>query len=336
MTELLLTVRARHPVAEGVLALELADPTGAALPEWTPGAHLDLVLAPDLVRQYSLCGDPADRTRWRIAVLREPAGRGGSARLHNTVRTGDTVRVRGPRNRFPLEPSPRYLFVAGGIGITPLLPMLTAAEAAGADWRLAYGGRTAASMAFAAELHATHGDRVSLYPQDEHGPLDLDRLLGPPPDNGSPDNLPPDNGPPAGTLVYCCGPGGLLDEVHRRTAHWPAGVLHVERFTPEPPEPREMPAPDQASDQAFEVELALSGLTLRVPPDRSVLDVLEEHGVPVLSSCRAGTCGTCETTVLAGRVDHRDSLLTEPERAAHDTMFPCVSRAAGPTLLLEL
>ncbi|HEX4359123.1 MAG TPA: PDR/VanB family oxidoreductase [Pseudonocardia sp.] len=323
MTELLLTVRARHPVAEGALALELGDPTGAALPEWTPGAHLDLVLAPDLVRQYSLCGDPADRTRWRIAVLREPAGRGGSARLHDTLRTGDTVRVRGPRNRFPLEPSPRYLFVAGGIGITPLLPMLASAEAAGADWRLVYGGRTAASMAFAAELRAAHGDRVSLHPQDEHGPLDLDRLLG----------TSPENGPPADTLVYCCGPGGLLDEVHRRTAHWPAGVLHVERFTPEPPG---APPADQTSDQAFEVELALSGLTLRVPPDRSVLDVLEQHGVPVLSSCRAGTCGTCETTVLAGRVEHRDSLLTEPERAAHDTMFPCVSRAAGPTLLLEL
>jgi len=310
-------------VAGDVLALTLARSGGGELPAWEPGAHLELRMPSGRVRQYSLCGDPADRTRWRIAVLREPAGRGGSARLHDTLRTGDTVRVRGPRNRFPLEPSPRYLFVAGGIGITPLLPMLASAEAAGADWRLVYGGRTAASMAFAAELRAAHGDRVSLHPQDEHGPLDLDRLLG----------TPPENGPPADTLVYCCGPGGLLDEVHRRTAHWPAGVLHVERFTPEP---SGVPPADQDSDQAFEVELALSGLTLRVPPDRSVLDVLEQHGVPVLSSCRAGTCGTCETTVLAGRVEHRDSLLTEPERAAHDTMFPCVSRAAGPTLLLEL
>ncbi|HWN35277.1 MAG TPA: PDR/VanB family oxidoreductase [Pseudonocardia sp.] len=314
MTDLLLTVRDRRPVAEGVLALELTDPAGAALPEWTPGAHVDLVLAPELVRQYSLCGDPADRSRWRIAVQREPAGRGGSARLHDTLRTGDAVRVRGPRNRFPLEPAPRYLFLAGGIGITPLLPMLASAEAAGADWRLAYGGRTAASMAFAAELRAAHGHRVSLHPQDEHGLLDLDRLLGE---------------PPAGTLVYCCGPGALLDEVQRRTAHWPAGVLHLERFTPAEPH-------TQAPDQAFEVELALSGVTLRVPADRSVLDVLEQQGVPVLSSCRAGTCGTCETTVLAGRVDHRDSLLTEPERAAHDTMFLCVSRAACPKLLLEL
>lgn len=340
MTDLQLTVRNRQPVADGVLALELADPTGAALPEWTPGAHVDLVLAPDLVRQYSLCGDPADRTRWRIAVLREPAGRGGSARVHDTLRTGDTVRVRGPRNRFALEPSARYLFVAGGIGITPLLPMLVSAESAGADWRLVYGGRTAASMAFAGELRAAHGDRVSLYPQDEHGLLDLDGLLGEPPDS-----TPPDSGPPAGTLVYCCGPGALLDEVQRWAAHWPAGVLHVERFTPEAPaghtptpEPpaTEAPTTDEHADHEFEVELALSGLTLRVPADRSVLEVLEQHGVPVLSSCRAGTCGTCETTVLAGRVDHRDSLLTEPERAAHDTMFLCVSRAACPKLLLEL
>jgi ferredoxin-NADP reductase len=335
VTDLLLTVLGRRAAAEGVLALELADPTGAALPEWTPGAHVDLVLAPDLVRQYSLCGDPADRTHWRIAVLREPAGRGGSARVHDTLRTGDTVRVRGPRNRFPLEPATRYLFVAGGIGITPLLPMLASAEAAGADWRLVYGGRTAASMAFAAELRAAHGDRVSLHPQDEHGLLDLDRLLGEPPDSE-----PPGSEPPAGTLVYCCGPGALLDEVHRRTAHWPAGVLHVERFTPEAPAGNtptpEAPATDGHTDHEFDVELALSGLTLRVPADRSVLDVLEQHGVPVLSSCRAGTCGTCETTVLAGRVDHRDSLLTEPERAAHDTMFLCVSRAACPKLLLEL
>jgi ferredoxin-NADP reductase len=326
VTDLLLTVRDRRTVADGVLALELADPTGAALPAWAPGAHVDLVLAPDLVRQYSLCGDPADRTGWRIAVLREPDGRGGSARLHDTLRAGDTIRVRGPRNRFPLEPSPRYLFVAGGIGITPLLPMLETAEATGADWRLVYGGRTAGSMAFAAELHAAHRDRVNLHPQDEHGLLDLDQLLGEP-------------APPPSTLVYCCGPGALLDEVQRRTAHWPAGVLHVERFTPEAPagnEPATNKNTDENADHEFEVELALSGRTLRVPPDRSVLDVLEEHGVPVLSSCRAGTCGTCETAVLAGRVDHRDSLLTEPEREAHDTMFLCVSRAAGPKLLLEL
>jgi ferredoxin-NADP reductase len=317
-TGLELTVRTRRLVAEHVVALELVDPTGAELPDWSPGAHVDLELPGGLVRQYSLCGNPADRSSWRIAVLREPAGRGGSALVHDALVPGEPVRVGGPRNHFPLRPAPRYLFIAGGIGITPLLPMLAAAQAGGADWRLVYGGRTATSMAFTDELRAAHGERVSVHPEDEQGPLDLPALLGDPAD---------------GTLVYCCGPGSLLDAVARRCAHWPDGVLHVERFAPAA---HAQAAPGPTADEPFDVELTLTGVTLRVPADRSVLEVLEEHGVPVLSSCREGTCGTCETAVLGGRVEHRDSLLTERERAANDTMFPCVSRAACATLLLEL
>jgi ferredoxin-NADP reductase len=314
-----LTVRARRRVAEHVVALELVDPTGAELPDWAPGAHIDLELPGGPVRPYSLCGEPADRSSWRIAVLRDPAGRGGSALVHDTLVAGGAVRVSGPRNHFPLRPAPRYLFIAGGIGITPLLPMAAAARAGGADWRLVYGGRTATSMAFADELRAAHGERVSLHPADEQGPLDLAALLGDPPD---------------GTLVYCCGPSSLLDAVARRCAHWPDGVLHVERFAPTEPGPSA--AQPSGADEPFDVELTLTGVTLRIPAGRSVLDILEEHGVPVLSSCREGSCGTCETTVLGGRVEHRDSLLTEPERAANDTMFPCVSRAACATLVLEL
>jgi ferredoxin-NADP reductase len=256
-------------------------------------------------------------------VLREPAGRGGSALVHDALVPGEPVRVGGPRNHFPLRPAPRYLFIAGGIGITPLLPMLAAAQAGGADWRLVYGGRTATSMAFTGELRAAHGGRVSVHPEDEQGPLDLAALLGDPADD---------------TLVYCCGPGSLLDAVARRCSHWPDGVLHVERFAPAAPAPAAAGPtnPGPTADGPFDVELTLTGVTLRVPADRSVLEVLEEHGVPVLSSCREGTCGTCETAVLGGRVEHRDSLLTERERAANDTMFPCVSRAACATLLLEL
>jgi ferredoxin len=183
-------------------------------------------------------------------------------------------------------------------------------------------------MAFTGELRAAHGERVSVHPEDEQGPLDLAGLLGDPADD---------------TLVYCCGPGSLLDAVARRCSHWPDGVLHVERFAPAAPA-QAAPGPTAAgrtnpgptADGPFDVELTLTGVTLRVPADRSVLEVLEEHGVPVLSSCREGTCGTCETAVLGGRVEHRDSLLTERERAANDTMFPCVSRAACATLLLEL
>jgi ferredoxin-NADP reductase len=310
-TPIELVVAERTDVADGVVALVLRDPAGAALPEWEPGAHVDLLLTGDLTRQYSLCGDPADRTYWRIAVLREPDGRGGSAFVHEKLLAGTTVAVRGPRNHFALAPAARYLFVAGGVGITPILPMLAAA---GSDWKLVYGGRSRATMAFADDLRAAYGERVQLHPQDEHGLLDLDALLGEPAD---------------GTHVYCCGPAALLDAVEQRCAEWRGGALHVERFTT-----RDVGAPVRAG--AFEVELARSGQTLTVPPDRTVLEVLEDAGVAPLSSCREGTCGTCETAVLDGVADHRDSLLTDDERVAHDTMFPCVSRAACPRLVLDL
>lgn len=295
-----LVVHSREWAAEGVLLLGLRAPSGAALPAWSPGAHIDLVLPGDVVRQYSLCGDPAERLAWRIAVLREPDDRGGSALVHELV-PGTTVRFRGPRNHFPLQPAPRYLFIAGGIGITPILPMIAAADTAGAEWRLLYGGRTAASMAFIRELRAAHGGRVDLRPQDEHGLLDLDGLLA----EGTPD-----------TLVYCCGPAPLLDAVEKRCADRPPGTLHMERFTPKD-------AGDPVLTGSFEVELASNGLTCTVPPERSILEVLEEAGVQVLTSCREGTCGTCETGVLAGTVDHRDSLLTPEEQAVGDTISAC-------------
>ena len=303
-----LRVAGRTEGAEGVVVLELADPTGADLPAWTPGAHVDLLLTDELTRQYSLCGDPADRSVYRIGVLREPAGRGGSAYVHDRLREGDDVDVQGPRNHFELAPSPRYLFIAGGIGITPILPMAAAARAAGADHELHYGGRSRRSMAFLAELEGT------LHPQDEVGLLDLDALLGTP----RPD-----------TLVYCCGPEPLLAAVEEHCAAWPAGTLHVERFAPKD-------VGDVVRAEGFEVELSLTGTTITVTPEQSVLAALEAAGVDVLSSCQEGTCGTCETAVLAGEVDHRDSLLTPDEQAANDTMFVCVSRAAGPRLVLEL
>ncbi|GII79964.1 ferredoxin [Sphaerisporangium rufum] len=312
--ELDLKVAGRTRVADGVVLLRLVRPDGGPLPPWTPGAHVDLLLAPDLVRQYSLCGDPGDLAAYQVAVLREPAGRGGSAYVHDRLAEGDTVRVRGPRNRFVLDDAARYLFIAGGIGITPLLPMVAEAARRGADWRLVYGGRTRASMAFAERLAAEHPGRVELFPQDATGLLDLAALLGV---------------PAAGTLVYCCGPEPLLAAVEDRCASWPAGALRVERFVPA--------APDESrSAAAFEVELAQTGVTLTVPADRPILDVVEEAGVAVLSSCREGTCGTCETVVLDGVPDHRDSLLTEEERAAGDIMFICVSRSRSPRLVLDL
>jgi len=313
-TDLRLRVVGRTAGAEGVVVLDLADASGADLPPWTPGAHVDLCLPGGLVRQYSLCGDPAERPVWRIGVLREPDGRGGSAYVHEALHDGAAVQARGPRNHFPLVPAPRYVFVAGGIGITPLLPMIRAAAAAGADWELHYGGRNRRSMAFLTDLDPAAEGRIMLYPQDEVGLIDLDRILG---------------DPRAGTMVYCCGPEPLLTAVEQRCRSWPEGSLHLERFAP-----KETGEPVRA--ESFEVELAVSGLTLTVPPDKSVLQVVEEAGVAVLSSCREGTCGTCETPVLAGRIDHRDSLLSPAEQAANDTMFICVSRAAEARLVLEI
>ncbi|GAA2597562.1 PDR/VanB family oxidoreductase [Streptomyces axinellae] len=312
--EIDLVVARRADEAHAVVALELQRVDGAPLPSWTPGAHVDLLLDDGLVRQYSLCSTPHDLHVWRIGVLHVQDGRGGSRHVHDTLHEGATVRARGPRNNFRLVPAERYLFIAGGIGITPILPMLEEAERQGADWELVYGGRSRASMAFREELVKRYPDRIRVHPQDEHGILDLDSLLGT---------------PRPGTLVYCCGPEGLLKAVEERCAAWPAGSLHLERFAA-----KEVPAPHR--DEAFEVELAKSGITVTVAPGTSVLEAVEEAGVKVPTSCREGTCGTCETDVLEGLIDHRDSVLTSEEQAAQDTMMVCVSRAACPRLVLGL
>ena len=308
-----LTVVSAVEAATDVVTLTLAAADGSALPPWTPGAHIDLVLGDDLVRQYSLCGSPADSDRWRIGVLRAPDSRGGSKTVHAELREGATVRVRGPRNHFPMVASPRYLFLAGGIGITPMLPMIAEAEASGADWRLVYGGRTRSSMAFVDEL-ASYGDKVTLLPQDEAGLPDLDALLGVPAND---------------TLVYTCGPTGLLDAVEARcAAAWPSGSLHLERFAAK--------ATSGDDDTAFELVLQRSGLTLSVPADRSVFEVCREAGVSVVGSCLEGVCGTCETEVIDGDVDHRDSILNDEEKESNEFMMICVSRCRSGRLTLDL
>ncbi|WFE28175.1 PDR/VanB family oxidoreductase [Solwaraspora sp. WMMD791] len=314
-----LVVARREQVATGVVVLTLCRPDGGEVPGWSAGAHVDLMLGPGLVRPYSLCGDPADRRGLQIAVQLEPAGRGGSRQVHDRLVDGARITVRGPRNNFPLVAARRYLFIAGGIGITPIRPMIAAVDAAGADWRLVYGGRSRATMAFSGQLRQRYGDRVLLRPQDEVGLLDLAELLD----------------RPSGAVVYCCGPESLVGAVQQRCRTWPTGDLHVERFTP-----RDDDSGDGdrggAGATTVEVELALTGRTVTVPPGTSILEAVEQAGVAVLSSCREGTCGTCETTVRAGVPDHRDSLLTEEERAAGDTMMICVSRSRTPRLVLEL
>jgi ferredoxin-NADP reductase len=299
-------------VADHVVSLTLAAADGSPLPPWTPGAHIDLVLGDDLVRQYSLCGSPGDRRSWRLGVLRSPDSRGGSTTVHANLHAGAAIRVRGPRNHFPLVASPRYLFIAGGIGITPMLPMIAEAEAAGADWRLLYGGRERASMAFLDEL-ATYGTKVALVPEDERGMLDLDAEVGVPQER---------------TLVYACGPTGLLDAIETRCLTWPPGRLHLERFSAKATAP--------VRNTEFELVLQRSGLTLAVPADKSVFEVCNQAGVSVVGSCLEGVCGTCETDVVDGDVDHRDSVLNEDEREANEYMMICVSRCRSARLTLDL
>lgn len=308
-----LVVTAKDPLSDGVVALTLAQPDGDRLPDWTPGAHIDVVLPNGTARQFSLCGDRWDAHTYRIAVLREPDGRGGSAYVHDTLRVGDLVGLGGPRNNFPLVPADRYLFVAGGIGITPLLPMIEQAHALDADWRLLYGGRRRTSMAFLPEL-ARYGEQVVVAPEDEYGLLDLPGWLGT---------------PRPGTRVYCCGPAPLLAEAERRCAAWPPHSLRVERFTP-----KEFGAPVRPGP--FDVELRRSGRTVRVPDGSSVLAAVRMAGVGVLSSCQQGVCGTCETTVLGGLPDHRDSILADHEREAGDRMYICVSRSRTDRIVLDL
>ncbi|MGD9991456.1 PDR/VanB family oxidoreductase [Pseudonocardia sp.] len=302
-------------IADGVVAVTLRRADGEALPSWSPGAHLDVRIDPDVVRQYSLCGDPDDRDRWRIAVLRTVAGRGGSERVH-ALRPGDALAGRGPRNHFELEPSPRYLFIAGGIGITPILGMITEAEHAGACWHLLYGGRTRSSMAFHEELSLDHPDRVTIHPEDESGLLDLREALGVPMQD---------------TLVYCCGPEPLLAAVEAACEAWPEKALRVERFTAKATDP-DVPA----ADTAIEVEFRASGVTLQVAACSSILSAAEEAGLPVVSSCQEGICGTCETVVLEGEPDHRDSVLSPAEQASGEVMMICCSRARSARLVLNL
>lgn len=299
-------VTGRAVPAEGVVELRLE---GERLPSWEPGAHVDVVLPSGQVRQYSLCGDPAQADVYRIAtrlIGEDQGGRGGSREVHEQLHEGTEIEIRGPRNRFPLVDSPAYVFVAGGIGITPVLPMVRAAEAAGADWRLVYCGRSRGTMPYLADLVRLGGDQVTVVAEDEEGYPDLSFLAQ----------------APAETQVYCCGPDGLMDAV---SAALPEGrTPRLERFSALAP----------ADGTPFEVELRRSGRTVAVAADQSVLAAVREEVPGLMYSCTQGFCGTCRQTVLEGEVDHRDELLTDAERA--DSMLICVSRCAGKKLVLDL
>ena len=305
--------------SDGVLSMELRHPLGHQLPEWDAGSHLDVLLPNGLIRQYSLCSDPGQRDSWRLAVLREPAGRGGSAFVHDELRPGTKIQVRGPKNNFALAPAAEYVFLAGGIGITPILPMVRAAAAGDKPWRLIYMGRSRKNMAFLDEL-AGYGQNVHIHADDEGGFYPLAELLA---------------DPGADFHVYTCGPGPLLKVIESLAGDWlDPSRLHFERFAADPATAEAAVAPHEG-DHEFTVQ-GTDGTEVRVPVGVSILQSLEDAGRNPLNSCREGICGTCETPVVSGEIDHRDSLLSDDEREAGDTMMICVSRCKGKRLVLDL
>lgn len=304
-----LRVARKTRAADGVVFLDLERPDGSRLPDWAPGAHIDLDL-PVGRRQYSLCGDRWDAHAYRVAVQREDGGRGGSAWIHDELAEGDEVGFGGPRNAFRLAPAEQLLFIAGGIGVTPILPMIRHADQLGAPWRLLYLGRSRARLAALDEL--ADREEVVVHCGDERGRCDLDAWAPTDPR----------------VRVWACGPERLLDAVEAWGA--PAGghPPRVERFT--------APHRETGPATAFEVEARRSGVTTRVAPDESLAEALRRAGVGVVTSCAQGVCGTCETDVVSGSVDHRDALLTDAERAASRVMFPCVSRCDRGLLVLDI
>ncbi|MEV4558751.1 PDR/VanB family oxidoreductase [Kitasatospora sp. NPDC049285] len=306
-----LVVTSHETVADGVVELRLKDPSGGMLPSWQPGARLLVTLPSGRERHYSLCGDPADRHGYRIAVRRIADGGGGSVEIHDELHVGVRLRVRRPRNGFAFCGEEKVLFLAGGIGVTPLLPMARAAQLAGLDWRLVHTGRTAQALPFTAELKALDPSRVEIRTDDVHGVPDAAQLLA---------------GAPPGAAVYVCGPAPMLVAVQRALDASPATALHYERFGAAP----------ILDGRPFTVRLGADGETLTVPADRSALDVVREVRPELAYSCKQGFCGTCVLKVASGTPEHRDRRLTDEQRAA-GLVLPCVSRAGeGETLVLEV
>lgn len=310
-----LRVVRKSRLARDIWGFDLREPSGAALPAFTAGSHLTLELPGGLRRNYSLCGDPADTRVYQIAVKREAAGRGGSVRLVDQVQEGDLVAVSAPRNNFPLHPrAASHLFIAGGIGITPILSMMRQLAGGGSTaFQLIYCTRDAEHTAFQevlaappfsgqVRIHHDHGDPAQAF--------DFWPLLE----------------TPGKGHVYCCGPRGLMDAVADMSGHWPTGAIHFERFG--------IDTSTLAPDTAFQVRLQRSGACLQVPVGQTLLDALRGAGHRVPSSCESGTCGSCRTGLLAGEADHRDLVLNEDERASQ--IMVCVSRARSAELVLDL
>ncbi|KAF5976552.1 cytochrome P450 monooxygenase [Fusarium coicis] len=315
--ELEMVVKNVEKVTERIIRLTLCPKDGGKVPKWSPGSHIDVQAGTIGYRQYSICSKPSDDSHIQIAVLRE-SDTGASNWIHENTVKGSQVLIRGPRNHFSLEFGPRKtIFIAGGIGITPIIPMAEAAKEAGVDYSILYLGRSKNNLAFVSELTEENGDRFTLWvSQDQGGKrFDLKSLL-------QQEDL-------SDLRVYCCGPEALLTGVEEALADAPPGVLRLERFAAHNTE-------NKRPNTSFDVILARSNNILRVPEDKSVLEVINEVGAGVLSTCSTGVCGTCEIRVLDGLVDHRDVVLTHAEKAEGKSMMPCVSRCLGKKLTLDL
>lgn len=303
----------RDLITGRIVEFRLAPTDGSALPAWEPGAHIELSLASGLVRQYSLCGDPADEF-FTIAVLKEEQSRGGSIEIHENLNVGDQISIRGPKNHFKLVPGARTVFVAGGIGITPLLPMMRKLSKEGRLWALHYGGKSLAALAYLDALQLMEGNEINIYLKNETRRIPVLDVM---------------SGLSSSDVVYVCGPEPMIDEVEQTGAR--LGIpVHLERFGPIAGE-----APTATGD-SFEVELARTGTVLTVPEDTRLIDVVRSVVPSVPFSCEEGYCGSCETGVLEGVPDHRDSILSPEEKETNECMMICVGRAKTPRLVLDL
>lgn len=304
--------------AEGIASFELGRDDGLALPAFGAGSHVDVELPGGITRQYSLCNDSAQSHRYRIAVLRDPASRGGSVAMHDAVNEGDLIQISEPRNHFALHPAQRSILLAGGIGVTPLLCMAQRLAVIGADFTLHYCTRSVERTAFRDEILASPFSERVRFHCDDGGPeqkLDLPAILA---------------HPDPGTRLYVCGPTGFIDHVitTAKARAWPADHLHLEYFGAAPQ--------DSSADTGFEVKLASTGKCYPVAPEQSIVEALKVHGIEILTSCEQGVCGTCITRILEGEPDHRDLYFTDEEKAANDQFTPCCSRAKSKLLVLDL
>ena len=318
MTQIAVKVLRKKQEADGIASFELVRPDGSALPGFSAGSHVDVQVPGGLTRQYSLCNDAAEQHRYRIAVLRDPASRGGSAAMHDRLKEGDTLLISEPRNHFPLVHAKRTLLFAGGIGVTPLLAMAQRLSAIDADFTLHYATRSPSRTAFREEIVAsTFVDKVKFHFDDGNAAqkLDLQSVLRQP----QPD-----------THIYVCGPTGFIDWVVQtaKKLGWPEGNVHLEYFGAAPQ--------DTAGDKAFTVKIASSGASYEVGATQTVVQALQAQGIEILTSCEQGVCGTCITRVLEGECDHRDLYFTDEEKAKHDQFTPCCSRAKTSVLVLDL